>query len=88
MSNALLAAEVALPFVTEAVSRGALTTDLARGYDRRWRRRFAPVTRRVRLLGFLFSRPRLAAWVLALLRGGGAALVPRLAAATRTGSGR
>ncbi len=85
ISNALLGAEVALPFALEAVSRGELSPDLARAYRRAWIRTFAPVTRRVRRLGLLFGRPRLASAVLALLRLGGESLAPRLVGATRTG---
>ena len=87
MSNALVGAEVALPHLLEAVERGALTDDLARAYSRAWRRAFLPVTRRVRLMGMLFTRPRLARWVLAGLRASGGTLAPRLIAATRTGIG-
>lgn len=84
ISHALLGAELALPFALEAASRGELSADLARSYRRAWTRTFAPVTRRVRMLGLLFGRPRLASAVLALLRVGGEGLAPRLVAATRT----
>jgi flavin-dependent dehydrogenase len=85
MSNALAGAELALPFALEAVARGGLTPDLAQGYARAWRRAFAPVTHRVRVLGGLFGHPRLATALLALLRGAGKTFTPRLVAATRTG---
>jgi hypothetical protein len=41
------------------------------------------VRRRVRRLGFLFERPRLAGLAVALLRGPAAAWLPRIAASTR-----
>lgn len=85
ISNALVGAELALPFVLRAVERGGLDEELAAAYRRTWRRGFAPVTRRVRALGLLFARPRLAAVVLAVLRATGRSLTPRLVATTRTG---
>ena len=84
LSNALCGAELALPFLLQAVERGRLTDDLARGYTARWRRAFWAVTWRVRALGFVFERPRLARLVLRGLAGPGRPVVPRLVAATRT----
>jgi flavin-dependent dehydrogenase len=88
ISNALIGAEIALPFLLEAVERGSLTDDLALGYSDAWRRAFASVTRRVRMLGLLFARPRLAGWALSALRASGTTIAPRLLAATRTGNRR
>jgi hypothetical protein len=85
MSNALRAAELALPFVDAAITRGGLDETLARGYDAEWRRAFSPVTRRVRRLGRLLERPALAGPALRLLDGVAGSWAPRLIHATRTG---
>lgn len=86
ISNALAGAELALPFVVEACARGGLTPEAARAWDAAWRSAFAPVTRRVRLLGQIFRHPRPAALALRLLRlPAGARVLPSLVAATRTG---
>jgi flavin-dependent dehydrogenase len=85
MSNALCGAELALPFALQAVEKGSLTDDLAGGYESAWRNAFAPVTRRVRWLGRLLERPRLARPVLRLLGGPARRIAPRLMSATRTG---
>ena len=45
ISNALRSTEIALPFVLDAVARGKLTEEAARGYTLRWRRAFGPSTR-------------------------------------------
>jgi flavin-dependent dehydrogenase len=81
VSNALSGAELALPFVLEALAHGGLDARLAREYRRAWRRAFVPVTRRVRGLGRLLERPRLAGALLPLLHGSAG---KRLVAATRT----
>jgi flavin-dependent dehydrogenase len=86
ISNALRAAELAIETLLAAVEQGELSDDLARGYTRRWMQTFAPVTRRVRRFGRLFERPRLVAPAVRLLGGPGASWLPRLIAATRTGS--
>jgi len=85
MSNALRAAELALPFVEAAITRGGLDDALALQYASEWRRAFAPVTRRVRRLGRLLERPALAGPALRLLDGVAGAWAPRLIHATRTG---
>ena len=83
MSHALRSAELALPWLLAAIERGALVDDLARGFTEEWRRSFGDVRRRVRRLGLLFERPRLAGLAVGLLRGPAAAWMPRLAASTR-----
>ena len=88
ISNALRGAELAFPFAMQAMARGGLSRELARGYRWRWSRALGPVTRRVRLLGSLLERPSLATPVLGLLRGAAHGWTPRLVAATRTGSRR
>jgi flavin-dependent dehydrogenase len=88
MGNALRSAEIALPFVLAAVERGGATASLARGYRGEWRRAFAGVIRRVRLLGFVLERPSLAAPALAVLSRFGGPFLPALVSATRTGLGR
>ncbi len=85
ISNALAAAELALPFALDASAHGGLTRNAERNYDRTWRAAFVPVTRRARAIGFLFARPALAALALALLRGPAATFLPALVAATRRG---
>lgn len=88
MSNALVGAEIALPFVSAAIEAGGLAEDAARAWSAAWRSAFAPVTRRARLFGQLFQRPRPAGWAMSLLRlPAGARMLPALVAATRTGSG-
>ena len=84
MANALCGAELALPFVRGSTSHGSLSDDMARNYEAAWREAFLPVTRRVRLLGRLLQRQRLARPVLQLLAGAGNGIAPRLMAATRT----
>lgn len=86
MSNALRGAELAFPFVVAAAEAGGLTDDLARRYRADWRRAFAGMTRRVRLIGLLFERPALARPALALLARTGGMLLPSLVAATRSGA--
>jgi flavin-dependent dehydrogenase len=86
MSNAMRAAELAVPFVTAAVGAGGLSPADSREYERVWQRTFGPVTRRVRRIGRLFERPLLARPVLGWLAGSGAGWLPRLVASTRTGS--
>jgi len=83
MSNALCGAELALPFVVEALARGAVTPGAARRYTAAWHAAFARPTRRARSLGRLLERPRLARPVLGLLDGALCGLAPRLLAATR-----
>jgi len=86
MSNALRGAELALPFVLDALSHGGLTAADARAWSRSWRRAFAPVTRRVRMFGRIFEHPKPAALAMSLLRlPHGARMLPSLVAATRTG---
>ena len=84
MSNAMRSAEIAVPHVITAIERGEADDDCARAYAQEWHRAFGPVTRRVRRVGRLFERPRLAAPVLRLLTGLGSNWVPRLIASTRT----
>jgi flavin-dependent dehydrogenase len=87
MSNALRGAELALPFVIDAVAHGGLSEAAARGWSSVWRGAFAPVTRRARLFGRIFEHPRPASLAMSLLRlPHGARLLPSLVAATRTGS--
>ena len=87
MSNALRGAELALPFVMDALEAGGLTEAKARAWSSRWRSAFAPVTRRVRLLGTIFQHPRPASLAMSLLHlPQGARMLPSLVAATRTGS--
>ena len=83
MSHALRSAELALPWLLEALERGSLDEQLARAFTADWRRHFEGVRRRVRRLGLLFERPRLAGVAVGLLRGPAAAWMPRLAASTR-----
>jgi flavin-dependent dehydrogenase len=84
VANALCAAELAQPFVLEAIARGGLETDAARRYDAAWSAAFAPMTRRVRQLGRVLERPWLARPLLHLLAGVGRGVAPQLVAATRT----
>ena len=87
MSNALRGAELALPFVMDALAAGALTPAAARAWTSVWRSAFAPVTRRARLFGRIFQHPRPASFAMSLLRlPHGARMLPSLVAATRTGS--
>jgi flavin-dependent dehydrogenase len=83
ISHALLAAEMALPVALRALSRGSLDRELARDYERSWRRRFAPVTRRARLLGMVLARSRLAGCAIGLLHGVERSWLPRLVHGTR-----
>jgi len=84
MSNAMRSAEIALPHVLRAVERGQADSEICRAYAEEWFRTFGPVTRRVRRVGRLFERPRLAAPVLRLLAGVGSPWLQRLIASTRT----
>ncbi len=86
MSNALTGATMAVPFVMDALARGAFTDDAARAWSRAWRGAFAPVTRRARLFGRIFQHPRPASWAMSLLKlPSGARMLPSLIAASRTG---
>lgn len=86
MSHALRGAELALPFVLEALSSGGLTEATARAWTSVWRDAFAPVTRRARLIGRVLKHPRPASIAMGLLRlPRGARWLPSLIAATRTG---
>lgn len=86
MSNALRGAELALPFVLDALARGRLTNAAASAWSAVWRDAFTPVTRRARLIGRIFEHPRPAALAMGLLRlPHGARMLPSLVAATRTG---
>jgi len=87
MSNALRGAELALPFVMDALAAGGFGPVAARAWSSVWRAAFAPVTRRARLLGRIFQHPRPASLAMSLLRlPQGARMLPSLVAATRTGS--
>jgi len=87
MSNAFHGAELALPFVLDALASGGLTEAPARAWTSAWRDAFAPVTRRARLIGRIFQHPRPAALAMGLLRlPHGARWLPSLVAATRTGA--
>ena len=87
MSNALRGAELALPFVMDALAAGGFSPAAARVWSSVWRGAFAPVTRRARLFGRIFQHPRPAALAMSLLRlPHGARILPSLVAATRTGS--
>jgi flavin-dependent dehydrogenase len=87
MSNALRGAELALPFLVDALGAGGLTATNARAWSYVWRDAFAPVTRRARLIGRVFQHPRPAALAMGLLRlPHGARMLPSLVAATRTGN--
>jgi flavin-dependent dehydrogenase len=87
MSNALRGAELALPFVIDALGSGRLEDAAARAWSSAWRAAFAPVTRRARLIGRIFQHRRPAALAMSLLRlPHGASWLPSLVAATRTGS--
>jgi len=82
-------AELALPFVLDGIEHGGLSETAARDWARTWRAAFAPVTRRVRLIGRVFRHPRPAAMAMSLLSlPHGARLLPSLVAATRTGGAR
>lgn len=83
ISHALRAAELALPFALTATSRGGLDDTLAQGYSRSWRRSFAAVTRRARLLGMLLGRTQLAGCAIGVLHGAGPSWLPRLVHGTR-----
>ena len=86
MSNALRGAELALPFVLDALAAGGLSPAAARAWTSVWRGAFAPVSRRARLFGRIFQHPRPAALAMSLLRlPHGARMLPSLVAATRTG---
>jgi len=86
MSNALRSAELAFPFVIDALASGGLTPASARAWSSVWRGAFAPVTRRARLFGRIFQYPRPASLAMSLLRlPHGARWLPSLVAATRTG---
>jgi menaquinone-9 beta-reductase len=85
ISNALVAAELALPYVERALAKGHLTDEVARAWTSTWRSAFAPVTRRAGMLGQLFRHPRPAAFALRLLQfPPGARMLPTLVAASRT----
>jgi len=87
MSNALHGAELALPYVLEALASGGLTDAAARAWNSGWRDAFVPVSRRARLIGRLFQHPRPASLAMGLLRlPQGARWLPSLVAATRTGA--
>lgn len=87
MSNALHGAELALPFVLEALGAGGLTESAAHAWTSRWCGAFVPVSRRARLIGRLFQHPRPASLAMGLLRlPQGARWLPSLVAATRTGA--
>jgi menaquinone-9 beta-reductase len=87
MSNALHGAELALPFVLEALASGGLNEAAARAWTSGWRDAFVPVSRRARLIGRLFQHPRPASLAMGLLRlPQGARWLPSLVAATRTGA--
>jgi flavin-dependent dehydrogenase len=88
MSNALRAAELALPAALEALARGRLEPDAAARYDRAWRAAFGPMTRRARALGWVLERPRISTAALGLLARGGGGLFRRVVAATRPGARR
>ena len=86
MSNALRGAEMALPFVLEALASGGLSPEAERAWTSAWRHAFAPVSRRARLIGRIFQHPRPASLAMSLLRlPHGARMLPSLVAATRTG---
>ena len=88
ISNALVAAELAVPFVERALHDGYLSHDAASAWTSRWRSAFAPVTRRAGMLGQLFRHPRPAAIALRMLQfPPGARMLPSLVAASRTSSG-
>jgi menaquinone-9 beta-reductase len=87
IANALRGAELALPFVLDAIGAGRLEDDAARGWSAAWRAAFSPVSRRARLIGRIFEHPRLGSVAMSLLRlPRGARFLPRLVAATRTGA--
>ena len=87
MSNALRGAELALPFVMDALASGGLSAGAERAWSSGWRGAFAPVTRRARLIGRIFQHPRPASLAMSLLRlPQGARMLPSLVAATRTGT--
>lgn len=88
ISHAVRGAEVALPFVLEALELGRLTTDLARAYARAWRAELGPITRRARWLGALLGSGVLSTTARACLAGPGRGLLPRLALLSRTGCSR
>jgi flavin-dependent dehydrogenase len=85
ISNALVAAELAVPYVERALHDGYLSNDAARQWTATWKGAFAPVTRRAGMLGQLFRHPRPAAFALRLLQfPPGARMLPSLVAASRT----
>ena len=86
ISNALRGAELALPFVLDAVASGGLDAAGERAWTRTWRDAFAPVSRRARLIGRIFEHPKPASLAISLLKlPRGARVLPSLVAATRTG---
>ena len=87
MSHALVAAELALPFVVRAAEAG-VDAAIERGYTSAWRAAFRRATRRARLLGFLLERRALARIVLGGLAQGAPALARPLVAWSRTGLSR
>jgi menaquinone-9 beta-reductase len=87
MSHALVAAELALPFVVRAAEAG-VDAEIERGYTSAWRAAFRRATRRARLLGFLLERRALARVVLGCLAQGAPALARPLVAWSRTGLSR
>ena len=85
ISNALVAAELAVPYVQNALAKGHLTEQSAKAWTSTWRSAFAPVTRRAGMLGQLFRHPRPAAIALRLLQfPPGTRMLPSLVAASRT----
>jgi flavin-dependent dehydrogenase len=88
MSHALVAAELALPFVVRAAETGAVDAENERGYTIVWRAAFRRATRRARLLGFLLERRALARAFLGGLAQGAPALARPLVAWSRTGRSR
>lgn len=85
MSNALTGAELAVPIVLEAASRGSLDPVLARAWSQRWAGAFASGIRTVRRIGRLFERPRLGRLALGLASApGGGRVLARIVVSTRT----
>ena len=85
MSHALVAAELALPFVVRAATAGAVDAEIERGYRVAWRRAFGRATRRARALGFVLERRSLARVLLAAVARSHAPLARSVVAWSRTG---
>jgi flavin-dependent dehydrogenase len=85
MAHALRGGEMALEPALAAAERGGLSKPTADAYHAAWTAAFAPITRRVRLLGRLLEHPRLAGALVATVGRTVPGLFPALVGASRTG---